>query len=106
MNVWGSTTSGLFLAPAVAVGGRTGAAEGGRTGPVNHTAEIRAERFDRREHMTEYAHRVEVFVEDAFDGSGRGWGWQCFTPGCGKEETGWATYAEAEADAEVHREAS
>ena len=56
--------------------------------------------------MTENTHRVEVFVEDAFDGSGRGWGWQCFTPGCGKEETGWATCAEAEADAEVHREAS
>ena len=44
MNVWGSTTSGLFLAPVVAVGGRTGAAEGGRTGPVNHTAEICPER--------------------------------------------------------------
>lgn len=56
--------------------------------------------------MTENTHRVEVFVEDALDGSGRRWGWQCFAPGCGKEETGWATYAEAEADAEVHREAS
>jgi len=49
MNVWGSTTSGLFLAPVVAVGGRTGAAEGGRTGAVSYTAEIRAERSDRRE---------------------------------------------------------
>lgn len=49
MNGSGSTTSGFFLAPVVAVGGRTGAAEGGRTGAVSYTAEIRAERSDRRE---------------------------------------------------------
>lgn len=44
MNGSGSMTSGLFLAPVVAVGGRTGVAEGGRTGAVSYTAEICPER--------------------------------------------------------------
>lgn len=41
-------------------------------------------------------HHGEAYIDAAFLGSHAEWGWQCLTPGCGYESTGWESVDQAE----------
>jgi hypothetical protein len=46
-------------------------------------------------------HHAEAYMDAA---EGRGWGWQCLTPGCGADEFGFVSLGAAEAAADRHEE--